>query len=101
MGMPMAAGALRHRVVSLPSPGMAAEDAENSKPGSWKNTMFFNRLQEVFGTGRREPAARPRAADEMQNRGDEALITTDEKTDDLLHGAEAAGFKSSPSRRAT
>lgn len=80
---------------------MAAENAACSKPGAWKNTMFFNRLQKVFGTSRREPAARSRAADEMQNRGDEALITTDEKTDDLLHGTVAVGFKSSPSRRAT
>jgi hypothetical protein len=97
--MPVSAG-VRHGIVPLTSPRLAAENAANAEPRASKNAVSFHGLKKVLRTGRSEAAARTWAANEMNDGRDETLITTNEKTDDQLHGAEAAGFKSSPIRRA-
>lgn len=78
------------------APGIAANDAHGPQPASFENAVFFHGLQEVFRTGRCETTARTWATDKMKNRGNGALVTTDEDADEPFHGVGGAGFKSSP-----
>lgn len=43
---------LRHRVISMPSPGMTAQDAPNGKPQSFEGAMFLYRLHSILRTRR-------------------------------------------------
>lgn len=79
---------------------MAAENASRAEPGTAKYAVFFHGLKEVLRAGRREAAARTRTTDTMKDRGNKTLVTTNEKTNEQLHGTAAAGFKNSPIRRA-
>jgi hypothetical protein len=76
--MPVSAG-VRHGIVPLTSPRLAAENAANAEPRASKNAVSFHGLKKVLRTGRSEAAARTWAANEMNDGRDETLITTNEK----------------------
>lgn len=82
--------------MTLPAPRIAAQNTPSAESAALEKAVFFHSLEEVFRAGRRKPAARAWAANEVNDWGNDALITTDEDADEPFHGAEGAGFKKSP-----
>lgn len=80
----------------LPSPGIAADDANGAQPTATKKAVFFHGLKKVLRTGRRESAARTWATNEMNDGRNETLITTDKNADEPFHNAGGTGFERSP-----
>lgn len=91
-----ATAALWHGVMTLTTPGLAAENAECAEPCTSNKAVLFHGLKKVLRACRSESTTRSWAADGMKNWRNETLITTNEDADDQSHGAEAAGFKKSP-----
>ncbi len=87
--------------MTLTTPGLAAEDAERSEPCTTKKAVFFHGLKKIFRTSRSETTARTWATDEMNDRRDETLITTNEYAYNQSHGTEIVGFEKSPWRFAS
>lgn len=80
----------------LPTPGIAADNADDTQPTTTKKAVFFHGLKKVLRTGRSEPAARTWATNKVNDGRNEALITTDKNADEPFHNAGGTGFKRSP-----
>lgn len=80
----------------LPSPGIAADDADGAQPTATKKAVFFHGLKKVLRAGRSKAAARTWTTNEVYDGRNEALITTDKNADEPFHGAGGTGFDKSP-----
>jgi hypothetical protein len=77
---------LRNRVISTASPGMATADTANSQPRSPERAVPFDGFEKILRAGGLEPAAGIGSAQFVQDRGNELLITADEKPENPFHG---------------
>lgn len=50
---------LRYRIVPMSTPGVAAADAFNGEPGSFKDSVLPECLDAIVRTGGRKPAGPP------------------------------------------
>jgi len=75
-----AAVGIRHWVVTLSSPRVAAKKAAHPQPRSAKEALPFERFEKVDRTGRLEAASGTRPAQKRQHRRYEQLITANQKT---------------------
>ena len=76
---------IRHGIVSVSTPGLAAREPFQSHPAAANHAVRFSRLQKISRTSGLEPATQSRAAEPGKQRRDRPLIGANEKPDEEEH----------------
>lgn len=87
----------RHGIVTGTAPGLTAANSFQAEPASVKNSVRLDRFQKIRGTSRFESATQAGSTHPGQKRGDRALISADENSNEREH--QAARIKARFARR--